>query len=90
MPDGMDRQADWGLSNRQTNPIENSKHWTDGDNLDGIYTQKSMSINRYMQSATLTNVNAQLTTWSEILARQPTNGTNQQFLFVMITQSMLR
>ena len=38
MPDEMDRQVDWGLSNGQTNPIENSKHWIDGDNLDGIYT----------------------------------------------------
>ena len=28
MPDEMDRQVDWGLSNGQTNPIENSKHWT--------------------------------------------------------------
>ena len=44
--------------------------------LDEIYTQKSMSISRYTQLATLTNVNAQSTTWSEILARQLKNGSN--------------
>ena len=36
-----------------------------------------MSISRYTQLATLSNVNVQLTIWSEILARQPTNDTNQ-------------
>ena len=60
------------------------------DNLDDIYTQKLMSISRYTQSATLTNVKAQSTIWSEILARQPTNDTNQQLLFGMIVQSALR
>ena len=36
-----------------------------------------MSFSRYAQSMTLTNVNAQSTTWSEILARQITNVANQ-------------
>ena len=43
-----------------------------------------MSPNRYTQSTTLANVNAQSTTWFGILARQTTNDTNQQLLFGMI------
>ena len=46
-----------------------------------------MSISRYRQSTTLTNVNAQLTIWFKILTQltqQPTNDTNQQLLFGMI------
>ena len=43
-----------------------------------------MSINRYMQLATLTNINVQSTTWSEIFARQPANDTSQQLLLGML------
>ena len=49
-----------------------------------------MSLNRYARSMTLTNIHAQSTIWSEILARQTTNDTNQQLLFGMIVQSALR
>ncbi|KAL6331924.1 hypothetical protein AAG906_020273 [Vitis piasezkii] len=65
--------------NRQISFFPNAR-WNGqtNDNLDDIYTQKSMSISRYTQSATLTN----------ILARQPTNDTNQQLLFGMIGRSL--
>ena len=43
-----------------------------------------MSPNHYTQLATLTNINAQSTTWFRILAQQTTNDTNQLLLFGMI------
>ena len=49
-----------------------------------------MSLNRYAQLVTLININAQSTTWYEILAQQTINDTNQQLLFGMIVPSVLR
>ena len=58
-------QADWGFQTcKPTQPkflgIEQmiNHTWCLSDELDNIYTQKSMSISYYTQLVTLTNVNA--------------------------------
>ena len=60
------------------------------DNQNNIYTKKLMSLSRYAQLVTLTNINAQSTTWSMIFARQIINDVDQQLLFGMIAQFALR
>ena len=60
------------------------------DNQNNIYTKKLMSLSRYAQLVTLTNINAQSTAWSMIFARQIINDVDQQLLFGMIAQFALR
>ncbi|RVW75941.1 hypothetical protein CK203_051812 [Vitis vinifera] len=80
MPDGMDRLSRLGLLDRQTNPIGNSSigqmiNHTQclSDNLDDIYTQKSMSISRYN---TISDIDKRKSTVDNMVRDSCTTTTN--------------